>query len=273
MYKKILCSVLPLILIMSLSYKICAEETQATVQTSVSSVSEDIIQTGTETVESTVAKVSETDGTFTFDTEEISETSQTEETEVREIPEEILEKIYENPDIDGNAKLSDISLVGLNKLMYTIAARDGSVFYVIVDLSSDKEDNVYFLNKVDLIDLEALIINDEEHQPKISDVTESIDDTEDNAQVSNTDNEKSKSIPDTVKKKSSNSTMYIIIGIVFIAIIAGYYFLKIRPKKGNKKSDFYDDDDDEIEEEDEEEIYEDISEDTDDDAEANDDYE
>lgn len=169
------------------------------------------------------------------------------------------------------------------KLMYTIATRDGSTFYIIIDKNSGGE-NVYFLNKVDITDLASLIGRDKDEDSLTNQEKEIIAAADgitvkpaDKTPSSGDDN--SDVIPDSSqfddtnsnannKKSSGGYTMYIIIGVAMVvAIIIGWYF-KIGPGK-KKKTNFADEEDYEDEEEAAQENYinEDEIEDEDDDTE------
>ena len=56
----------------------------------------------------------------------------------------------------GNAQLVDDVSDNENLQFITVTARDGNVFYFVIDKGAQSE-NVYFLNTVDESDLEALV--------------------------------------------------------------------------------------------------------------------
>lgn len=153
------------------------------------------------------------------------------------------------------------------KLMYTVVTRDGSTFYIIIDKGGNGE-NVYFLNKVDIVDLASLINTEEDKQSsaekqiiKQADQAVGSVTTSDNASegevvedVPSTTEEKP---AQTQKKGSDNTILYIIVGVVAVVIIGIAAYKKIGPGKKNKATfDESDDDEDDIEEEYEEETEE-----------------
>ena len=74
---------------------------------------------------------------------------------------------------DGNAQLMDDVTDNENLQFITVAARDGSEFYIIIDKGAQNE-NVYFLNTVDESDLAALVEDyapeqtTEQQQPEVN---------------------------------------------------------------------------------------------------------
>ena len=60
----------------------------------------------------------------------------------------------------GNAQLLDDVTDNENLQFITVTARDGNVFYFVIDHGAESE-NVYFLNVVDEADLNALIEKEE----------------------------------------------------------------------------------------------------------------
>lgn len=157
------------------------------------------------------------------------------------------------------------------KVMYTVAASDGSVFYIIIDKGSNGQ-NVYFLNMVDIVDLASLINSesenlsaqekailneanvttvsgDEEQDPE----AESPDNTTANNSGSSNSGNKPSGSAGTTSAKKDDTMLYIIIGGgAVIAIGIGWYF-KIGP--GKKKKASFDEEDEEDEEEQPEEYY------------------
>ncbi len=183
----------------------------------------------------------------------------------------------DNSQSDDNTQSGGNSGSKGEKLMYTIATRDGSTFYIIIDKSGSSE-NVYFLNKVDIIDLASLISYDDEEElsPQEKQIIaaangisveqlekpENTDDGENDNPDNPADDKNNASSGETEKPDTDNTksggddmTMYIIIGVVMVlAIGAGWYF-KVGPGK-KKKAAF-----DETETEDEPEFEDEITED------------
>lgn len=148
---------------------------------------------------------------------------------------------------DGNMNLvDDITSDGSGLQYMTVTTRDGSYFYIIIDRSA-KEENVYFLNKVDAADLLKLMSDDEKAAYE-----ESQQEPEQQTPVitpSETPDEQPQTQPDAPAEKNPMASTLPLLG-VFVALGAavagGYYFLKIKPKKNQSNVDedreFYDDD-------------------------------
>ena len=159
---------------------------------------------------------------------------------------------------------SEESFTSGEKVMYSIATRDGSIFYIIIDKGANGE-NVYFLNSVDIVDLASLINTENENlsaQEKAIlneanavtgsyDYTEEVPD-EDNGGDKNSGNKENNSSSNNssggnTTTKKGNSTLYIVLGVgAVVAIGIGWYF-KVGP--GKKKNVGFDEDEDEDEEE------------------------
>lgn len=169
------------------------------------------------------------------------------------------------------------------KIMYSIAARDGSIFYIIIDKGANGE-NVYFLNSVDIVDLASLINKDDENlstQEKniinganavtgSNNYTENAQDEANNGNNTNKNNSSSNNsgATTTAAKKNNNNTLYIVLGIgAVIAIGIGWYF-KVGP--GKKKNVGFDEE--EEDENEEEEYYVEETDEVDDEAPAEEAY-
>ena len=148
---------------------------------------------------------------------------------------------------EGNMNLvDDITSDGSGLQYMTVTTRDGSYFYIIIDRSA-KEENVYFLNKVDAADLLKLMSDDEKKAYE-----ESQKEPEQQTPVvtpDKTPDEQPQTQPDTPAEKNPLTSNLPLLGVLvgLGAIIAGgYYFLKIKPKKNKSNVDedreFYDDD-------------------------------
>ena len=125
----------------------------------------------------------------------------------------------------GNAQLLDDVTDNENLQFITVTARDGNVFYFVIDHGAESE-NVYFLNVVDEADLNALIKKEEtevleEPAPETEKPDElvPIEDVE-------------------PEEPEGNNTGLIIILITAVAAgIGGYYYKVILPKKKLKEAD------------------------------------
>lgn len=108
-----------------------------------------------------------------------------------------------------------------NLQFITVTARNGSVFYFVIDKGANSE-NVHFLNTVDESDLAALVEDDtstaataEQQKPEAS---------------ASPEPEQTHQKPQEQKK--GNSTMlYIVLALIAAGVIGGYYYKVILPKK------------------------------------------
>ena len=153
----------------------------------------------------------------------------------------------------GNAQLLDDVTDNENLQFITVTARDGNVFYFVIDHGAESE-NVYFLNVVDEADLNALIEKEETEVPE--------------EPVPEPDTEKSDEdlVPiedvEPEKPEGNNIGLIIILVIAVAAGIGGYYYKVILPKKKLKDADDiedfdFGDEDDELDEDvkEAEEVY------------------
>lgn len=112
-----------------------------------------------------------------------------------------------------------------DKLQFiSVTAKDGSVFFVVID-KQNVNDNVYFLNKVDIGDLEALA-KDYKAQPQTS--------------LANTPEPSPSASPDKAEEKqkekkdnggSNNSLLIVLLLLAAAAGVGAYYFKVYLPKK------------------------------------------
>lgn len=148
---------------------------------------------------------------------------------------------------DGNLTLVDDLDEDASKAMQfmTVTTRDGSYYYIIIDRSGTNE-NVYFLNAVDTVDLMRLMSDDEKAElaekvepeqeqvvtPIIQDQEEPVDDNE--------------VVPEKENKTASSLPILGVFLALGALVAGGYYMLKIKPKKGqtgiDEDREFYDDD-------------------------------
>ena len=153
----------------------------------------------------------------------------------------------------GNAQLLDDVTDNENLQFITVTARDGNVFYFVIDHGAESE-NVYFLNVVDEADLNALIEKEETEvpeEPVPEPDTEKLD--EDLVPIEDVEPE---------KPEGNNIGLIIILVIAVAAGIGGYYYKVILPKKKLKDADDiedfdFGDEDDELEDDvkEAEEVY------------------
>ena len=143
----------------------------------------------------------------------------------------------------GNAQLIDDVSDNENLQFITVTARDGNVFYFVIDKGAQSE-NVYFLNTVDESDLEALI----EKSDKKPTATSKPEQTENTAETDSTENDKKNTDSKTEKteqpeqnRPKNNSGLFIILALAAAAGIGGYYYKVILPKKKLEQADDLDD--------------------------------
>ncbi len=158
-------------------------------------------------------------------------------------------------DTKGNATLikSEHTIYNTEEMQFiAVTTKDGHVFYVLINYSAENgEDNVYFLNKVDAIDLYALIyMKDEEKESGIdinnvkkaeetafeafSKEKSSAENWEDSIETDISDIDTVEQEKPEQKPMSSNN-MYLIIGAAVILCIggAGFFIMKKKPAKKN----------------------------------------
>jgi hypothetical protein len=158
-------------------------------------------------------------------------------------------------DTKGNATLikSEHIIYNTEEMQFiAVTTKDGHVFYVLINYSAENgEDNVYFLNKVDAIDLYTLIyMKDEEKESGIdinnvkkaeetafeafSKEKSSAENWEDSIETDISDTDTVEQEKPEQKPMSSNN-MYLIIGAAVILCIggAGFFIMKKKPAKKN----------------------------------------
>ena len=148
----------------------------------------------------------------------------------------------------GNAQLVDDVSDNENLQFITVTARNGNVFYFVIDKGAQSE-NVYFLNTVDESDLEALV----EQSDKKPTATAKPEQTENTAETDLTetdkkDNSDTKSEQPEQNRQKNNSGLFIILALAAAVGIGGYYYKVILPKKKLEQADDLDDFDFEDEE-------------------------
>ena len=143
----------------------------------------------------------------------------------------------------GNAQLVDDVSDNENLQFITVTARDGNVFYFVIDKGAQSE-NVYFFNTVDESDLEALV----EKSDKKPTATAKPEQTENTAETDLTENDTKdkkdkteKSEQSEQKQQKNNSGLFIILALAAAAGIGGYYYKVILPKKKLEQADDLDD--------------------------------
>lgn len=143
----------------------------------------------------------------------------------------------------GNAQLVDDISDNENLQFITVTARDGNVFYFVIDKGAQSE-NVYFLNTVDESDLEALALKSDKKptatsKPEQTENTAETDSTENDKK--NTDSKIEKTEQPEQNRPKNNSGLFIILALAAAAGIGGYYYKVILPKKKLEQADDLDD--------------------------------
>ena len=227
--------------------------------------------------EETSAAVTET-ATDIQTTSEITETTKksTTATKTEEIVDEIFDRANDDNkyytddyyDTEGNATLiKEEQVIYESEEMQFIAVttKSGDVFYILINYSAaSDENNVYFLNKVDSLDLYSLLyMTDEEKESGID--PENVQKAED-AVLGHTSSETVETATDetaesdektneTVTKQSGGMNTTLLLGIGIIALIAigfvGFKMFGKKPVKKNISDDFEEQDEDDTNEDDE----------------------
>ena len=151
----------------------------------------------------------------------------------------------------GNAQLVDDVSDNENLQFITVTARDGNVFYFVIDKGAQSE-NVYFLNTVDESDLEALVEQSDKKpttsaKPEQPENTAETDLTETDKK-DNSDTKSEKSEQPEQNRQKNNSGLFIVLALAAAVGIGGYYYKVILPKKKLEQADDLDDFDFEDEE-------------------------
>ena len=166
----------------------------------------------------------------------------------------------------GNADLIDNVSDNENLQFITVTARDGNVFYFVIDKGATSN-NVYFLNTVDESDLAALVEGTEintkiENPPSAAETLQP--DTEP-AQKTDTEQEPAGTKNADKDKTGNNGFLLILLALIGVAGVGAYYFKIVLPKKKLEQADDiedfefegYDEDDEETEPDNEDEEYSD----------------
>ena len=131
-----------------------------------------------------------------------------------------------------------------NLQFITITARNGNVFYFVIDKGAQSE-NVYFLNTVDESDLEALV-EQTDKKPTASAKPEQTENTaetdlSETDKKDNSDTKAEKSEQPEQSRQKNNSGLFIVLALAAAVGIGGYYYKVILPKKKLEQADDLDD--------------------------------
>lgn len=128
----------------------------------------------------------------------------------------------------GNADLLDDVSDSEDLQFITVTARDGNVFYFVIDHAAENE-NVYFLNVVDESDLEALAEKNKKETEKIPVVEPEPAEPE----------PKETEEPEKKPEKESANTGFL--GIILLLVgaigVGAYYYKVVLPKKKLEQAD------------------------------------
>lgn len=268
MKRKMISAVMALLMVsaVNLSVTAFAEESAEAAETTATAETEETTDSTTQTAPA--------------ESDEAETTKSAEDTMIEEILESVENdnsanddnKYYTNDyyDTKGNATLiKEEQVIYDSEEMQFIAVttKDGAVFYILINYSAaSDENNVYFLNKVDTLDLYSLLyMTDDEkengidlnrvHQAEQAAHNHNVMNTADDSAEETTEGEDtSESKTVSAKSGSMNSTMLLGIGLVALIAIGfiGFKMMKKKPAaKQDVDTDFDDQDDYEVNEDDE----------------------
>lgn len=160
----------------------------------------------------------------------------------------------------GNAELVDNVSDSENLQFITVTARDGNVFYFVIDKGAESE-NVYFLNTVDESDLEALI---EETDKTKSETAVTPEPTETDLTTEKEQETETPEKSEQTQKETSGNNGFLLVMLLLIgaAGVGVYYFKVVLPKKKLEAADDIEDFEFEEYDEDEETEIEDSEDET-----------
>lgn len=125
------------------------------------------------------------------------------------------------------------------KLFYTVTTKDGEVFYLIIDQSSNS-DNVYLLDQVKVSDLHAMAIQDtgEINTKGSNSLLSALNSGNDDTLLENI--EETNGNTDKSSKKSNTTASGIVVLLIVALVGGGYYYLKIYRNKRDEQMDLVD---------------------------------
>lgn len=160
----------------------------------------------------------------------------------------------------GNAQLVDDISDNENLQFITVTARDGNVFYFVIDKGAESE-NVYFLNTVDESDLAALV--EESDKTKTETVaTPEPTETDSTAESEHKTETPEKSEQPQKETTRNNGFLLVLLLLAGAAGVGVYYFKVVLPKKKLEQADDIEDFEFEEYDEDEETDIEDNEDET-----------
>lgn len=181
------------------------------------------------------------------------------ESETDEEPTEETEDTGAFSEAGNLSLLDDVGTDEAKELEYmTVQTKSGAVFYLVIDRSADTE-NVYFLNQVDAADLMA-IMDDAEKQEYESSLQEEVTEVPETPVEEEPATEDEPVEEEKPAVQTNNLALFGVIGVIAVAVIGGYAFMKKKAKKEGsdleEDLEFYDDEEYENEDEQEPEFAE-----------------
>ncbi len=159
--------------------------------------------------------------------------------------------------VDGNANVLD-STDDEGKQFLTVQSRDGNIYYIIIDNQKD-ENNVYFLNAVDDIDILSFATDstgNNYHLTGTEIVSETTEETTETTTIETTTESTTSLISDdSVEDKSRSIGLLSIVGVLLIGGVIVAYFVfknkmndKFNSGKDEEDNEEYDENDDDEQE-------------------------
>lgn len=181
------------------------------------------------------------------------------ESETDEEPTEETEDTGAFSEAGNLSLLDDVGTDTAKELEYmTVQTKSGAVFYLVIDRSADTE-NVYFLNQVDAADLMA-IMDDAEKQEYESSLQDEVTEVPETPVEEEPVTEEEPVEEEKPAVQTNNLALFGVIGVIAVAVIGGYAFMKKKAKKEGsdleEDLEFYDDEEYENEDEQEPEFAE-----------------
>lgn len=145
--------------------------------------------------------------------------------------------------VDGNGQLQDQADSSQNKIFYTITTKNNNTYFLIID-KDRSSNNVYMLSMIDDADLAEFTENTSaeenpdslltEEEPLITESGTSKTENEESSTDTGTSEQDlptEETEPAEAEKNTISPIMVLLIAILAVGVVAGYYILKIRPKK------------------------------------------
>lgn len=136
---------------------------------------------------------------------------------------------------DGNLTLVDDigSSTGAGQQFITLTTKAGNVFYLVIDRDDDGNENVHFLNLVDEADLFALMDEDAKTALENQAAAETTEPETTATPSDGEDSSDAETAADTAEaeKKSTNWAPLMLLVIVMIAGIGGFFYVTMTKKK------------------------------------------